>query len=391
MTTIEGVTGRSGAPDRAPLPAHQRGYAGRAAAAVSTPGGAIFVLAGLLLVATIVANPNFGDPGVIIRFVGRTAPIAIAAIGQYYVIVAGEFDLSMAAVISMQVVLAGNFIGDDAGRILPGLVLMLALGAAIGVVNGLATTVLRVPSFIVTLGTMLALAGIVDYLTGGAAKGNPPDGFREIGRGGLTDIPVVDVIPYSLLILAVVAVAATWLMRRPYGRSLIAAGDNPEAASVAGGSLVWLKTRAFVLSSLSATVAGILLVGYAGVHPSVGRGYEFMAITAVVLGGVLLGGGRGWVLSAAAGAYALELLFTFLTAVGVASTWRDTVQGLIIIAAVAVAGRAWQAGRRPARRTGRRTGSHSGAGPHTSRTAPTPAPTTAPSTRPAPGTTTGDS
>ncbi len=68
-----------------------------------------------------------------------------------------------------------------------------------------------------------------------------------------------------------------------------------------------------MLSSLSATVAGIILVGYAGVHPSVGQGYEFTAITAVVLGGVLLGGGRGWVLSAAAGAFALELLFTLLT------------------------------------------------------------------------------
>ena len=101
------------------------------------------------------------------------------------------------------------------------------------------------------------------------------------------------------------------------------------------------------MRQLSATVAGVLLVGYAGVHPSVGQGYEFSAITAVVLGGVLLGGGRGWVLSAAAGAFALELLFLFLTAVGVESTWRDTVQGLIIIAAVAVAGRAWTAGASP--------------------------------------------
>ena len=100
-----------------------------------------------------------------------------------------------------------------------------------------------------------------------------------------------------------------------------------------------------MLSSLSATVAGILLVGYAGVHPSVGRGYEFTAITAVVLGGVVLGGGRGWVLSAAAGAFALELLFTLLTFLGVASTWRDTVQGVIIIVAVAASARAWQLGR----------------------------------------------
>jgi ribose transport system permease protein len=99
---------------------------------------------------------------------------------------------------------------------------------------------------------------------------------------------------------------------------------------------------------LAATVAGVLLVGYAGVHPSVGRGYEFTAITAVVLGGVVLGGGRGWVLSAAAGAFALETLFALLNFLGVQSTWRDTVQGAIIIVAVAAAAQSWQRKRKGA-------------------------------------------
>jgi ribose transport system permease protein len=382
LTVLDKTPGRDG---RAPMPAHQHGAIGRALRTVSTPGGAIFVLAGLLLVATILANPNFGDPGVIIRFLGRTAPIAIAAIGQYYVIVSGEFDLSMGAVISMQVVVAGNFIGEDTGRIVPGIVLMLVLGAGIGVINGLATTVLKVPSFIVTLGMMLALSGIVDYVSGGAADSNPADQFREIGRGAIENVPVVEVIPYPLLILLAISALAAWLMRRPFGRNLLAAGDNPDAAHLAGNSLIWLKTRAFVLSSLSATVAGILLVGYAGVHPSVGQGYEFTAITAVVLGGVLLGGGRGWVLSAAAGAFALELLFTFLTARGVESTWRPTVQGVIIILAVAISGRAWAAGRRPSRRGGARRADRSSA-------APTAAPIAPPTHQmPTRGTTTGDS
>jgi len=246
-------------------------------------------------------------------------------------------------------VMAGNLIGQDEGRILPVTCLMLLVGVGIGLLNGLATTLLKVPSFIVTLGMMLALAGLVRYLTGGAATGNPVDSFREIGRGEIEGVPIVEVIPYKLLIFLVLAAAAAWLMRRPFGRSLIAAGDNPDTAAHSGTSLWWLKTRAFIISSLSATVAGIILVGYAGVHPSVGQGYEFTAITAVVLGGVLLGGGRGWVLSAAAGAFALELLFTLLTVLDVESTWRDTVQGLIIIVAVAAAGRAWKVGRRPRR------------------------------------------
>jgi ribose transport system permease protein len=314
-----------------------------------TPGGAVFILVAILFVAVVWANPSFGDPPQLIRFIGRTAPIAIAAMGQYYVIVSGEFDLSMGAVIATQVVIAGNYIGDDEGRVLPAIALMLLIGVVVGLVNGLGTTILRVPSFIVTLGTMLALGGLVRFLTGGAATGNPVDTFREIGRGGIQDVPVLEVLPYPVIILVVIMVAGVWLMRSPFGRTIIATGDNPDAASLAGAHVWWVKTRAFMLSSLSATVAGILLVGYAGVHPSVGAGYEFTAITAVVLGGVVLGGGRGWLLSAAAGAFALELLFSFLNFQEVESTWRPTVQGVIIILAVAAAGRAWSLGRRPPR------------------------------------------
>lgn len=339
---------------RAPalLPEHQGNRLQRLARTLATPGGAVFILVAVLLAAIIIQNPNFGEPGSLIRFIGRTAPIAIAAMGQYFVIVSGEFDLSMGSVVTLQVVVSGNLIGQDESRILPVMVLMFVLGALVGLINGLATTLLRVPSFIVTLGTMLALYGLVMYWTGGAATGNPVDSFRQIGRGGIRDVPLLEIIPYPAIILVVLAVLAAWLMRRPFGRTLVAAGDNADAMHLAGAPVWWVKTRAFILSSLAATVAGIILVGYAGVHPSVGRGYEFTAITAVVLGGVVLGGGRGWVLSAAAGAFALELLFTLLNFMGVASTWRDSVQGVIIIVAVAAAGKAWRGSLRPRRRGG---------------------------------------
>ncbi len=356
-------------PATRPLPLTEGSLPQRLLRGAVTPGGAVFILMAVLFVAVVSVNPDFGEPPQLIRFIGRTAPIAIAAMGQYYVIVAGEFDLSMGAVIATQVVIAGNYIGEDEGRVLPAIALMLVIGAVVGLVNGLGTTLLHVPSFIVTLGTMLALGGLVRYLTGGAATGNPVDSFREIGRGGIQDVPVLDVLPYSVIILVVVAAGSVWLMRSPFGRTLIATGDNPDAAGLAGAHVWWVKTRAFMLSSLSATVAGILLVGYAGVHPSVGAGYEFQAITAVVLGGVVLGGGRGWVLSAAAGAFALELLFSFLNFQEVESTWRNSVQGLIIILAVAVAARAWSLGRRPSSR---------------------PAPPAPPSTPARPGTETGD-
>lgn len=317
--------------------------------ALRTPSGAVFVLVAVLLAAVLAANPSFGEPGSLIRFIGRTAPIAIAAIGQYFVIVCGEFDLSMGSVVTAQVIIAGNLVGQDDSLTIPVLALMLVFGAFVGLVNGLVTTLLKVPSFIVTLGTMLALLGLVLYWTGGAATGNPADSFRQIGRGGIQDVPVLEVLPYPVLILGTIAAAAFWLMRRPYGRTLVAVGDNARAAALTGAPVWWIRTRAFMLSSLAATVAGVILVGYAGVHPSVGQGYEFTAITAVVLGGVVLGGGRGWVLSAAAGAFALELLFTLLNFLGVQSTWRDSVQGAIIILAVAAGSQTWRRRRRGAR------------------------------------------
>lgn len=322
----------------------QRSIGSRFVAGLATPSGAVFILLIVLLLGVIVANPNFADPNQLVRFLGRTAPIAIAALGQFFVIVSGEFDLSMGAVIATQVVIAGNVIGQDEAMILPGLLLALGVGVVVGVVNGLLTAVARVPSFIVTLGMMLALYGFVRFLTGGAATGNPTDSFREIGRGLF-----LGVIPYPVLILIGVGIVAWALMRAPFGQTLLAVGDNTTAARLSGARIVLVKTLAFVLSSVAASIAGVLLVGYAGVHPSIGQGYEFQAITAVVLGGAVLGGGRGWVLSAAAGAISLELLFTLLNIAGVESTWRPAVQGVIIIAAVALGAVAWRSARRPRR------------------------------------------
>jgi len=311
-----------------------------------SPRGAVFLLLVILLVAVMVLNPNFAEPGQIMRYIQRVAPVAIVAIGQYFVIVAGEFDLSQGSLITAQVIVAGNLVGQDDSRTVPVLALMVVLGLFIGLINGLLTTLLKVPSFIVTLGMMLALLGLVLWWTGGAATGNPADSFRQIGRGGIRDLPIVDFLPWSVLVLAVWLALGIWLTKRPLGKLLIAIGDNARATRYSGARDWWVTTRAFMISSLSATVSAVLLVGYAGVHPSVGRGYEFVAITAVVLGGVVLGGGRGWIVAAVAGAFVLEALFLLLNIAGVPSTLRDAVQGVIIIAAVAYSGLVFRSRRR---------------------------------------------
>lgn len=308
---------------------------------LARPEGAVFLVLVALLVALAVANPNLLEPGQLPRFIGRAAPIVIVTIGQFFVLISGEFDLSQGAVIGAQVVLAGNLIGADDSMILPTLVLMLLLAMVVGLINGLVTALLKVPGFITTLATMLVLSGLTFYATGGAASGNPSDSFREIGRGGLT-VPIISYLPWSVLVLALTVAGAHLLMGRPFGRLLRAAGDNETTVGLSGASVWWLRTRAYVLSALLATLAAVLLVGYAGTHPTVGQGYQFTAIAAAVLGGVVLGGGRGWVLSAAAGAFVLECLISLLNVVGVASSWRDTVQGVIILAAVSAVALRWR-------------------------------------------------
>lgn len=312
----------------------------RAAAARLFGGGGATVFALLVIVFVIIAfiNPSFFEPPSLMAFLKKVAPLVVLAAGQYFVIVCGEMDLSVGSLVGAQVAIAAGVIDGEESRTIPTLLLMLAFGVLVGLVNGLLVTVLKVHSLIATLGMMLVLFGAIRLWTGGAPTGALSEGFRQVGREGI-DLPVVRQLPWAVLVAGVVVVVAALLMRRPWGRTLITVGDNEKAAAFAGVKVWQVRTVAFVLSSVLATLAAVLIGGYAGVDAQVGNGLEFTAITAVVLGGVVLGGGRGTVVAAMAGALTVEALFTLFNQLELESTWRPAVQGLIIIAAVAWAAR----------------------------------------------------
>lgn len=303
--------------------------------------GPVLVVLAVLVAVMAVLNPGFYEPPSLMAFLRNAAPLVILAIGQYFVIVAGEFDLSVGSLVGAQVVIAARLINGEEDRTWPVIALMVGFGLLVGLVNGLITTLLRVPSFITTLGTMLVLYGAIRMWTGGSPTGALSEGFRQWGRLGI-DMPVLRQLPYALLIMIALAVVGILVMRSSYGRVLMATGDNDTAATFAGGRVWLVRTGAFVLSSLFATVAGILVGGFAGVTAQVGQGMEFTAITAVVLGGVLLGGGRGWVVGAMAGALTYQLLERLLVQLDMPSTLNPTIQGVIIIAAVAFAADRWR-------------------------------------------------
>jgi ribose transport system permease protein len=299
--------------------------------------GTIFILLLILWVWIAIINPTFAEPGPFLAYLKRAAPLVILAAGAYFVLVSGNFDLSVGALVTVMVVFAAKMIDGEESRMWPIIVLMLLIGAFVGFVNGFISTVLRVPSFITTLGTLLILNGAVFLWTGGAPTGALSENFRSIGRQGIDGIPWIEQLPWSVLLMFAIGIASVLLMRADFGRQLLATGDNERAARLSGVRVDRARILAFVLSGVLAAVAGILLAGFGGVSAQAGRGLEFDAITACVLGGVVLGGGRGSVVAAMAGALTLEALFTWLNLQGVSGALEDTVQGFIIIAAVAFA------------------------------------------------------
>jgi ribose transport system permease protein len=295
----------------------------------------------VLLALIVILSPNFLQPFGYMNFLKRAAPIAILAAGQVFVLTSGGFDLSQGALATLTVIGSSILLGQNPDAVVMVMAAILAAGVLVGVINGVVVYYLKVPSIIATLGMMISLGGIALTWSGGAPRGYLTEEFRYFGREILKDVPVVSILPVAVIVMAVVCAVLWWVMHRTnYGRLLHAVGDNPQSALLAGVPVARVRIAAFVLSSVSAVIAGILLGGFAGVSTDVGVGLELQAITAAVIGGARLLGGHGAVGGSVAGALVLQALFTLLNMLGLPKPLRDVVQGLILISAVALA--AWR-------------------------------------------------
>jgi len=298
----------------------------------------IYLVLLVLIAAIAVKNPQFIEPIQFMNFLKRGAPLAILSAGQVFVLVAGGFDLSVGSLITLTVIGASMLSNNDPNATWWVIALLFLLGVLVGLINGLVVVFLRVPSLIATLGMMITLTGIALFWSGGAPKGYLTDSFRVFGRYNIPGVPGLGILPVALIVLVVVIALLWWLLHRTnLGRLLLAIGDNPRASQLAGVPIERVRIIAFVASALSGTVAGILLGGFSGVSPDAGNGYELQAITAAVLGGAQLLGGRGSVPATVAGAFTLTAIFTLLNFVGLPNPLRSAVQGVILIGAVALA------------------------------------------------------
>lgn len=284
-----------------------------------------------ILVATV--GRNLFSAGSIRDILTGMSVLGFVAIGQTLVILGGSLDLSVPYVVSLTSLIAAQTMNGQAGMVLPGVLLALAVAAVIGLANGLIVTVLKVHGFVTTLGVGLMLKGYLDTNYQGTA-GSTPWAFQLFGATGIGPVPVSTVV---MLLLA--GVVAFLLARTGFGHHLFAVGGNAEVARLSGvrtrRPLIW----AHVLCSVFAGIAGLLLASRLGVgSPTVGTqgGYDLLSIAAVVLGGTLLAGGRGSIWGTIGGVAIFAVLDNLMSVLQVNPFLKDVVRGAVIVIAVAV-------------------------------------------------------
>jgi rhamnose transport system permease protein len=288
----------------------------------------------LVIGGTTIDNHRFLSTTNVQQVLASASIIALLAIGETVVIITRNVDLSIGSVLGISAYASGElYVHHPHVSLVLVFLLALAVGAACGIVNGLVVTVARVPSLVVTLGTLYIIRGIDGAWAGGNQVNASmlPGSFNKIGYGTILGVPY-------LAVIAIVAVAiATYAMRSfRTARDFYAIGSDPDAARLAGipvGARVFL---AFVLSGAIAGLAGAVWLSYYGsVDAIAGVGYEFQVITAVVVGGVAIFGGSGTVLGAALGALLLNAINSALVVVNVSSFWSEALAGALLVGAIA--------------------------------------------------------
>jgi len=300
-------------------------------------GDGMLYLAFLVLVVIFaVSSPVFLTMGNLENIGRQTALVSIIAVGMTFVIVSGEFDLSVGSVMALCGVVAAMAMQSIGNYWLVGAAAALVTGAFFGFVNGLITTQFRIPSFLVTLGTLSIARGIALLATGTRPVIITEEPYFLIfGEGHLLGIPA----PIVWTVVVVLA-GIVLLHLGTFGRKVYATGGNATAARYSGINTARIKIMGLVLAGTMAGLAALVLSARShAARPDVGVGLELDVITAVILGGAALSGGRGMILGAILGSLIIGILNNGLVLLGVDASVQLAIKGLIIWVAVAVSAR----------------------------------------------------
>lgn len=264
----------------------------------------------------------------LINVLRQVAPTVIVAVGMTFVITTGQIDLSVGSIVGLSAAALGIF--AESGNGLVALLGTLAIALAIGMANGVITAFGRVQSFIVTLAALTAVRGVALLITDGYSTPITSKFLLPLGNGKLAGI-------FTPTWLALLAVIAGWYVfnHTRFGRYVTAVGSNAESLRRAGVDIRWIQVAVLALTGVLAGVAGIITAArLASGSSNSGTMFELEVITAVVLGGTSLMGGRGSIIGSAIGALTLGIINNGLVLARVDVYWVPITQGLILITAI---------------------------------------------------------
>ncbi|MDP1730971.1 MAG: ABC transporter permease [Devosia sp.] len=297
----------------------------------------IVVMIVLLVAAVGIIQPRFLSLETL-RIVMLAIPlIMIAAMGQMMVLVARHVDLSIGSILGFSAIVAGMMFRDlPDWPVLVGVLVAVALGGALGLLNGLLVTIFKLPSIIVTLGTLSLYRGFV-FLVSNSRQVDPQFIPKSLIQMSQTS-PFIG-IPWIVIIAFIVALLTYFFLDHTrLGRQIYAMGSNPVAAPLRGIRVVPVTLLVFTISGALAGLTGVIYASRFGyVNPGItGVGFEFTVIAAVVIGGVSINGGVGTVLGTVLGVILLGTVNVALPILGVSAFWQDAIYGTVIIVALLI-------------------------------------------------------
>lgn len=308
-------------------------------------GRAFFALIVIIAVFSFL-SPYYFSVANFLTMASHVAIFGILAIGMLLVILNAGIDLSVGSTLGLAGVVAGFLMQgvtlDWFGVVLYPpvwvvVVLTCALGALVGLINGVLIARFNVPAFVATLGVMYMARGVALLMTNGLTYNNL-GGKPELGNTGFDKLGFDRLfgIPTGVVVLAVLAILGSLLLNRTaFGRWLYASGGNERAAELSGVPVKFVQVTVYVLSGICAAIAGLILSSQlTSAGPTAGNTYELTAIAAVVIGGASLMGGRGNMRGTMLGAFVIGFLSDGLVIIGISAYWQTVFTGAVIVLAV---------------------------------------------------------
>ncbi len=291
----------------------------------------IFIVLIVLVIFFSLTSSNFLVAGNLLVIARQISMLGIAAVGMAFVLLLGGIDLSIGSQITLVNILAAWFMVN--GKVNPVVASMVAISmaTAIGFFNGLIIARIKMPPIIVTLGTQIMIEGLAYIISGGLPIFGFDESFAVIGQG------YIGIIPIPVIIMVAIMLIGTFILNSTYfGRYFYAVGGNEEAANLSGINVIRVKYLVYTLSGLFAGIAGIVLLSRTNSGQVLaGKGFEFDALTACVLGGISINGGYGKISNVVAGILILGVLNNGMVLLNASQYTQMVIKGAVLLLAVA--------------------------------------------------------